>query len=66
MPMFRKIFPAEQIKERKTVFDIYVIWHDWANYHEATFTDRKKAADYIRRVRRLGPRSLTRLTVIHA
>jgi len=47
------------------MFEIYVIWHDWANYHEATFTDRKKAADYIRRVRRYAPRHLTRLTVIH-
>ena len=45
---------------------IYVIWHDWANYHEATFDDRKKAADYIRRIRRYAPDWLTRLTVIHA
>lgn len=44
---------------------IYVIWHDWANYHEAEFTDRKAAADYIRRVRRYAPQHLTRLTVIH-
>lgn len=44
---------------------IYVIWHDWANYHEAIFTDRHEAAAYIRRVRRIGPQHLTRLTVIH-
>jgi peptidoglycan/LPS O-acetylase OafA/YrhL len=48
------------------MFSIYVIWHDWANYHEATFTDRKEAAAYIRRVRRLAPRHLTRLTVVHS
>jgi hypothetical protein len=45
--------------------EIYVTWHDWANYHETTFTDRKKAADYIRRIRQMAPRHLTRLTVIH-
>lgn len=48
------------------MFSIYVIWHDWANFHEATFTDRKAAAAYIRRVRRLAPRHLTGLTVIHS
>lgn len=48
------------------MIEIYVIWHDWANYHEATFTNRKEAAAYIRRVRRYAPRHLTRLTVIHA
>ncbi len=26
------------------MFEIYVIWHDWASYHDATFTDRKAAA----------------------
>jgi len=44
---------------------IYIIWHDWANYHEAIFIDRKKAADYIRRVRQYAPNHLTRLTVVH-
>lgn len=46
--------------------EIYVIWHNWANCHGAVFTDRKKAAHYIRRVRRIGPQHLTRLTVIHS
>ena len=45
--------------------EIYVIWHDWTNYHEAVFTDRFQAAAYVRRVRRIGPHRLTRLTIIH-
>jgi hypothetical protein len=35
-------------------------------YDEATFTDRKKAAAYIRQVRQYAPQHLTRLTIVHS